>query len=52
MKHTLDQSGTVFREVLDDDIPAPVSEEPIERRFILVLGDVVTDLNDTASASA
>ncbi len=52
LKHTLDQSGTALGEVLDNDIPAPIPEETVEGRFILVLGDVVANLDDSAIASA
>ncbi len=52
VKHTLDQSGTILREVLDDDIATPIPEEAIEGRLVLVLGDVVADLDDTAISSA
>jgi hypothetical protein len=51
-RHTLHQPRTILRQVLDNDIPAPVSEKPVQRRFFLVLGNVVAGLDDAASAAA
>jgi hypothetical protein len=45
---TLDQPRTVLREVLDDYVPPPVSQEAIERRRIFVQGYGVADFDDTA----
>lgn len=52
VRQTLNQSRTTLRQVLDDDIPASVSEEPVQRRLVLVLGDVVADLDDAAISPA
>ncbi len=53
MKQTLDQSGTVVGQILEDDIPAPVPEESEQRRRLaVVLGDGIPDLDDAPIAAA
>ncbi len=52
LRQTLDQSGTILGQILDDYIPAPVPKDPIERRLLVVLGNVVADLDNAAIATA
>jgi hypothetical protein len=49
---TLNEPGTILRQVFNDDIAAPVSKESIERRLFRVLGYVVADLDDAAVPAA
>lgn len=50
MKQTLDQSGTILRQVFDDDIPTPVSQISVQRRLVCILCYVVSNLDNPAGA--
>ncbi len=51
MKQTLDQSGTVVGQILEYDIPAPVSEESEQGSHVELLGHGISDLDDAPSAA-
>jgi hypothetical protein len=48
----LDESGTILRQVFDNDIAASVPQEPIQRRLLLVLRDVITYLDNATVTTA
>jgi hypothetical protein len=47
---SLDQTGAVVGQVLDDDISSTVAQETIQGRRLLVLGDGVSDFDDAPTA--
>lgn len=47
---TLDQPRAALRQVFEDDIAAPISHIAVQWRLILILGDRISYLDDTAGA--